>query len=172
MTKRERVINSIHKRNDGCNPYQLDLTLGKQAELAAYFKDDEFLYNHVGNHLIREKNKNHRKIDENRYMDIFGVIWKAEQKGGDIGTVENYVFSKPDISMFTFPVPDETLINEKCERMINNHPDLFKIYEIGFSMFERAWTLRGMDNLLMDFLLNPEFVNELLTKSSNITLAL
>ena len=164
MTKRERVINSIHKKNEDGNPYQLDLTQGKQAELAAYFNDDEFLYNHVGNYLIREKNKNHRIIDDTRYKDIFGVIWKTEQKGGDIGTVENYVFTEPDINMFEFPVPDETLINEKCERMINEHPDLFKIYEIGFSLFERAWTLRGMEDLLTDFILEPAFVDALLDK--------
>lgn len=33
---------------------------------------------------------------------------------------------------------------------------------IGFSMFERAWSLRGMENLLMDMIDEPEFVDELL----------
>jgi uroporphyrinogen decarboxylase len=39
---------------------------------------------------------------------------------------------------------------------------MFRVYQIGFSLFERAWSLRGMENLLMDFVVNPAFVHELL----------
>jgi len=40
--------------------------------------------------------------------------------------------------------------------------DLFKTGSIGFTMFERAWTLRGMENLLTDMVLEPSFVHELM----------
>lgn len=33
------------------------------------------------------------------------------------------------------------------------------MYTIGFSLFERAWSLRGMENLLIDFVLNPYIYN-------------
>lgn len=39
---------------------------------------------------------------------------------------------------------------------------MFRVFQIGFSLYERAWTLRGIENLLMDFYINPGFVNELL----------
>jgi uroporphyrinogen decarboxylase len=35
-------------------------------------------------------------------------------------------------------------------------------FSIGFSLFERAWTLRGMENLLMDFIERPAFAHDLL----------
>jgi len=42
--------------------------------------------------------------------------------------------------------------------------DKFIIANLGFSLFERAWTLRGMANLLMDMIEHPSFVEELLDK--------
>ena len=39
---------------------------------------------------------------------------------------------------------------------------MFRVFQIGFSLYERAWTLRGIENLLMDFYINPDFVNKLL----------
>ena len=36
------------------------------------------------------------------------------------------------------------------------------MFQLGFSLYERAWTLRGMENLLVDFLQNPGFVHALL----------
>ncbi|MCK5206894.1 MAG: hypothetical protein KAQ79_02705, partial [Cyclobacteriaceae bacterium] len=38
----------------------------------------------------------------------------------------------------------------------------FRVFEIGFSLYERAWTLRGMEALLLDFVVNPDFVHELM----------
>ena len=43
---------------------------------------------------------------------------------------------------------------------------------IGFSMFERAWTLRGMENLLVDMYENPAFVDALLDRITEYNLAL
>ena len=38
-------------------------------------------------------------------------------------------------------------------------------------MFERAWTLRGMENLLADMILNPQFVDDLLDNILEYNLA-
>lgn len=40
------------------------------------------------------------------------------------------------------------------------------------SLFERAWTLRGMENILMDMVLNPDFVEELLDRILDWNLAI
>ena len=162
MNQRDCVIKSIEHKSTNTIPYQLDLTLSVHEKLCDYYEDDEFLYTNIGNHLIREKNKNHRIIDPLSHQDIFGVIWKKEKEGGDIGIVSDYLLKEPQIEPYVFPKPDAGMIKSKCEHMIANHPSLFKIYEIGFSLFERAWTLRGMESLLMDFIQEEEFVDELL----------
>ena len=48
---------------------------------------------------------------------------------------------------------------------------MFRLFEIGFSLYERAWTLRGMENLLMDFMINPAFVHDLLTAITDYNIA-
>jgi uroporphyrinogen decarboxylase len=48
---------------------------------------------------------------------------------------------------------------------------MFRLFEIGFSLYERAWTLRGMENLLMDFLVNPGFVHELMEAITDYNIA-
>lgn len=164
MKQKERVVQTIEHRNADILPYQLDLTQGVYEKLKDYYGDSEFLYNIVDNHLIREKNKNHKPVDSMSYRDIFGVTWYKEQEGGDIGIIRDYIIKEARLETYAFPKPDAELIKRKCESMIKDHTNLFKIYEIGFSLYERAWTLRGMDSLLMDFMLNEEFVDNLLDR--------
>jgi uroporphyrinogen decarboxylase len=45
---------------------------------------------------------------------------------------------------------------------IEKYGDRFRVFQIGFSLYERAWTLRGIQNLLMDFYDHPDFVRDLL----------
>ena len=52
---------------------------------------------------------------------------------------------------------------------IARFPDRFRVFQIGFSLYERAWTLRGMENLMMDFYDHPQFVHELLAASPTTT---
>ena len=133
MKQRERVIQAVRHQQTDFIPFQLDLTQGVYDRLCNYYNDPEFLYTVVGNHLIREKNKNHQPIDSMSYKDIWGVVWNKEQEGGDIGIIRDYVLKEPRVELFTFPEPDAELIKSKCERMSNDYSHLFKIYEIGFS---------------------------------------
>ncbi len=48
---------------------------------------------------------------------------------------------------------------------------MFRCFQIGFSLYERAWTMRGMENLLMDFIINPDFVHQLLDAICDYNLA-
>jgi uroporphyrinogen decarboxylase len=45
------------------------------------------------------------------------------------------------------------------------------VFYLGFSLFERAWTLRGMENLMYDFVDHPAFVHELLTTIADYNIA-
>jgi uroporphyrinogen decarboxylase len=40
----------------------------------------------------------------------------------------------------------------------------FKIWRISLSKYERAWSLRGIENLLTDMVLHPSFVHDLLDR--------
>jgi uroporphyrinogen decarboxylase len=62
-------------------------------------------------------------------------------------------------------------IFEQIEDSIYKFGDRFRIFGIGFSLYERAWTMRGLQTLLMDFYDNPQFVHLLLNSIAdyNIT---
>ena len=80
----------------------------------------------------------------------------------DIGMVERYPLAERSLAGFTFPDPLNPQRFAALPAFIEANPDRFRHVSMSFSLFERAWTLRGMEELLMDMLEAPEFVDELL----------
>ena len=97
----------------------------------------------------------------NCFRDVFGVVWDRSIDK-DIGNPREPVIREPSLSAYTFPDPLDKRFFEDIEEKIEKKPDMFRVFQIGFSLFERAWSLRGMENLLMDFMLHPDFVHEFL----------
>jgi len=161
MTEKERVLLALNHQMPDMTPYQLDLTDLVYARLQEYFSDDDFFYG-TGSHLAQERNESFTKVSDKEFYDMFGVLWSREQEG-DFGIVTNQVLKNAETGDYAFPEPDEILIREKCERLVKQ-TDKFTMYIIGFSLFERAWTLRGFNEILMDFLLEKKFANELLDR--------
>jgi uroporphyrinogen decarboxylase len=163
MNKRQIVIDTINHKRREVIPFQMDLSHDLKNRLINEFKDSDF-ERKLGNYMVMERNESFVKVDEHRERDMFGVVWCKDQEG-DFGTVDEYLLKEPVLEGYDFPKPAEELIREKCERLVSqSNKDLFKLYIIGFSLFERAWSLRGMENTLTDFILEPEFIEELLDR--------
>ena len=58
------------------------------------------------------------------------------------------------------------------EKQISQGTDGFRVFCIGFSLYERAWTLRGMEPLLMDLIMEPDFVKQLLGSIADYNIAM
>jgi uroporphyrinogen decarboxylase len=80
----------------------------------------------------------------------------------DIGNVDGCLLKEPSLEHYAFPDPLDQRFFADIPGRIAQYDDRFRVFQIGFSLYERAWTLRGMQNLLMDFHDNPRFVRELL----------
>jgi uroporphyrinogen decarboxylase len=100
-------------------------------------------------------------LGDHRVRDVFGVVWNRSVDR-DIGIVENQVLREPSLAGYSFPDPLDARFFADIPARIDRHGDRFRVFQLGFSLFERAWTLRGMENLLMDFYDHPHFVQELL----------
>ncbi len=163
MNKREITIAAVEHRETPVLPHQLNLTSRPKAKLEKYLGTD--IEAVADNFLVHSNNGDIRMIEDNTaYVDYFGVEWKLDENG-DIGLPRKYWFGEDNFDNgYVFPEPNEELIKTACRDMLENKPDLFHIYDFGFSLFERAWTLRGMENLLMDFVTNEKFVNELMDR--------
>jgi uroporphyrinogen decarboxylase len=99
-------------------------------------------------------------IGNNRFRDSFGVVWDRSIEH-DIGNVEGLVLPEPTLDGYALPNPEADLYFEDIPEKLAKWPDCFRVYCIGFSLFERAWSMRGMENVLMDFYENQQFLHDL-----------
>ncbi|GAK61594.1 uroporphyrinogen-III decarboxylase-like protein [Candidatus Vecturithrix granuli] len=117
----------------------------------------------LDNHLLRlgDDIGFFEEVGNDCFRDVFGVIWDR-RVDKDIGIVANCMLSEPTLAGYEFPDPTNPRYFADIPQKIERFPDRFRVFQLGFSVFERAWTLRGMPNLLMDFIDHPRFVHELL----------
>jgi len=168
LTPRERVQIVATRQEVRPCPYQLDMTAGADQYWASYFGRSDYLRECVGNHLLRVKHKRHLAVYDDRYVDLFGVTWMLDPLTGGMGMVGAPLLHEASLNDYRFPQPDEAMVRELCGPFVDS--DLFRIYEIGLSLFERAWSLRGMEQLLCDFHLEPAFAHALLGRITDYNL--
>lgn len=162
MTKREIVLQALRHENTPVIPYYLDLTEIELKKMIDYTGDPDF-FEHSESYLAQERNESFVDVGGGKFKDMFGVTWNIGAQEGDFGVVCEFPIPEADFGDYQFPEPDEALIREKCERLVAQK-DKFTMYIIGFSLYERAWTLHSTAETLIDFLEEPEFMNELLDR--------
>jgi len=101
---------------------------------------------------------------DNTYVDEFGIKWKIHEYV-DFIPIHHPIQSYDDLDDFAFPDPEASWRFDIFYETVEKYGDEFFIPGgIGFTLFERAWVLRGFENILMDFYRNPDFVEKLLDK--------
>jgi uroporphyrinogen decarboxylase len=109
-------------------------------------------------------------LADDRVRDVFGVVWDRSVDK-DIGNVEGFVLPEAALNGYRFPNPLDRRFFADIPEKLARFPDRFRVFQIGFSLYERAWTLRGMANLMMDFHDHPEFVHELFSAIADYNVA-
>lgn len=172
MTKREVVQTVLDHRRPPYVPWSFGFTVEARNRLLAYAGGEEALEELLENHLLRLGNDIgfFEEIGDDRVRDVFGVVWNREVDK-DIGIVEGTVLPEPTLSGYEFPDPCDDRFFADIPDRIETQPDRFRVYAIGFSLFERAWTLRGMENLLIDFVEHQGFVRDLFNAICDYNLA-
>ncbi len=162
LTKREAIQAVLEKQKPPYVPWSCGFTVEAKAKLQAHFGQVE-LEDALQNHLLKLGSDIgfFTDLGENRVQDVFCVVWDRSIDK-DIGNVEGCVLPEPTLQHYTFPDPLDRRFFADIPARIARYGDRFRVFQIGFSLYERAWTLRGMQNLLMDFHYHPDFVYELL----------
>jgi uroporphyrinogen decarboxylase len=171
MTKREIIHAMLDGQKPPYVPWSCGFTKEAGAKLQPYFTAVE-LEDALQNHLLKLGSDIgvFTDLGNNHLQDVFGVVWDRSIDK-DIGNVEGCILSEPTLENYTFPDPlDQRFFADIPER-IAKYGDRFRVFQIGFSLYERAWTLRGMQNLLMDFYDHPEFIQELLNTIADYNIA-
>ena len=163
MTNRERVIASLEHRQPDRTPYNIGFTQVAHERMVAYTGDPAFAEK-LGNcltGLTTALPNGWSEVEPGIWQDEFGVRWNRTVDR-DIGVVCNTVVTPENLADYRWPDPDDPARYASCEAVIRGANDAFVLVDLGFSLFERAWTLCGMERLLEAMVLDPAFVHALL----------
>ena len=174
-TPRERVITALnHKQPDIC-PWHIVMTIPVREKMVTHLGTDN-LDIAIGNHFKKfeaVRPETWQEIEPEFWRDEFGVIWDRTLDE-DIGNVDHsrLVLPEPTLDDLDFPDPADPGRYVEHKDAGGKYPDLYRINDFGFTLYERAWTLRGMENLLFDMVERPKFVHALLDKICEFNIAI
>ena len=161
MTPRDVVRETLAFRRPPYVPWSFRFTKEAREKLELHFGTAE-IDPFIGNHLLELGSDIgfFTDIGNDRFRDVFGVVWDRTIDK-DIGNVEGQVLPEPTLAGYHFPDPLDPRFFEDIPERLAKFGDRYRLFCLGFSLFERAWTLRGLEDLYMDFIDNPDFVHEL-----------
>jgi len=144
-----------HNPHGGGNTYKLELAL-----------DEDMLLTSVGwaNSYYQDGFK-----DGEEYVDEWGIRWKVIQydtkygKGRYTEVIGHPLANDDTVNAYIVPDPNRQELYRGAQKLIDNYKiDYFIVGVAVTTIFETAWALRGMEKLLMDFIINPGLAEEIL----------
>ncbi len=161
MTPREIIRLVLQGKRPPYVPWSMGFTREARRKLQAHYGCDD-VEEPLGNHLLKLGSDIgfFTDLGNDRVRDVFGVVWDRSIDK-DIGNVQGCILPEPTLAGYDMPDPLDRRFFEEIPERIERFPDRFRVFQIGFSLYERAWTLRGMENLMIDFIEHPEFVDRL-----------
>jgi uroporphyrinogen decarboxylase len=177
MDEKTRIEECIRFKRTDKIPWQINFTYATAEKLLNYLGIKTREYNVLGKNIFKYKNLNdylgnhiayirniavnsETEIEPGIWKDEWGVIWNRKIDTY-IGNVSNCVLEEGDLKKLKIPDCDDPNRYLHFEPIINENSNLFISVRFSMNIFERAWMLRGMENLMMDFIQNPGFVHEL-----------
>jgi len=163
MTRRDRVLKALRFEEADIVPYNVGLTAPVRAALAGHFGTED-VEEAIGNHLMSVSARRAAVGQEERlgyWRDEWGVLWDRTIDV-DIGNPVEFVLPEPTLKGLAWPDPKARHRFASSAKAFERPDDRFSIASIGHALFERAWILRGMENILLDMAANPAFLHELL----------
>jgi uroporphyrinogen decarboxylase len=174
MNRREVVRRVLEHARPPYVPWSFGFTVEAGERLLGHYAlaDLQELKETLGDHLLRLGSEIgfFEPAGPDRVRDVFGVIWNRSIDK-DIGNVEGSRLAAPSLRGYRFPDPLDPRFFADIPERIARFGDRFRVYEIGFSLWERAWTLRGLENMYADLVESPRFARELLGAIADWNLA-
>ncbi len=164
MTRKELVVSALQHKETTPIPFGCQFTQQELNRMVDHTQNENFLsivgecitgYMYSGNPIeLKEK--------PGYFKDDFSVIWNRTAADKDIGVIDKPVIEDIANHNYRFPKVDAAHIRKNMEQLVQNKMDKFIYAGIGFSMFERAWSLCSIENLLVAMILEEEAVEALL----------
>jgi uroporphyrinogen decarboxylase len=99
-----------------------------------------------------------------KWADVWGTVWHKKQEGVMGLPVEHPLTRPEDLRSYEWPDPDDERICGRIYQMADTFPggDQFLAGSHRDALWEKAYMLVGMENMMMYFLTEPEFAREVL----------
>jgi len=188
MNRRERVFQAINHRQTDFVPYNFHAVPGAWQKVCEHYGlgDTGEAMEFIGNHIVKvgsDFNYNpwaddvgevkltvsggpvRTALDEGGglHRDEFGCVW--ERSGSLPHPMAYPLADEPALDSYTFPDPCREGRFDQARQLADRYRgEVFLFGKLGMALFERAWSIRGMTQLLMDMIERPEFVEELLDR--------
>ncbi len=94
------------------------------------------------------------------YTDEFGVVWDR-RIDPDIG-MPRPILTPENLDGYRWPDPRSPGRFDLLERNLKAYPDRFHMISVDFSLHERAWGMRGLENMYLDIVERPDFYEAIL----------
>ncbi len=142
---------TVHNPHGGGNTYELERTL-----------DEDMLLTSVGwaNSYYQQ---------EGDYVDEWGIAWKSHEyettfgRGRYTEIVGHPLAGDAAIVSFHPPDPHRPELYTEAARVLRDFKSDYWIVGVTVTtIFETAWALRGLEQMLMDFVLDPDLADALL----------
>ncbi len=103
--------------------------------------------------------------DERTFEDQWGTVHRIGRDGKYVEWISGPLQGLDDADDYAFPTVDDLIDDADlpCKVQAQKDQGLFVSTEVS-QPYTLAWGLRGMEQWLMDYLLNPDFVNKLYDK--------
>jgi len=160
MTPRDRIVAAIRHEETDYVPYVISIDPEVVQRLTEHYGSEDWRARIQGFVQGAGVQWRDEELGEGRWSDSFGVIWEDAPGPGAWHSVE-VPLKEPTLEGYEFPA---LLAEDELARMreaFNGPHDRYRTVGLGMLFFERAWALRGMEDILVDFRLHPEFAHEL-----------
>ena len=126
----------------------------------------------LGNHLLRVDIDHPRptNADGSIEFDWWGAGWDTRTEG--YWHAFSPLGDSLDLDRYPWPNPDDAILSTARRTILRDGADYFIAPNLGMCLFERAWSLRGFDALLMDMVERTEWVEHLLDRITEIQASL
>jgi uroporphyrinogen decarboxylase len=174
LRHKERVRRAFAHESVDRLPTQINYTHAAAALMAEYLGVPRTeLPTRLDNHLLRVGISAERKLSQDGRIsfDWWGVGFDTHEEGYFV-TLNPLVESK-DLDDHRWPDPHSPgLLDGAVEAIERDEGRRFVVPNLGFALFERAWTLRGFDTFLLDLALDAGFAEDLLERVLEVQLVL
>ena len=174
MNSRQCILDALNHRDSERVAYSIGLTAQAYENLVKYTGNPQIGKEIAGDITGVAVSGIQKPIPDRPefFRDEFGVVWNRTGVDKDIGVVDQYLIEDIEEYDYQFPELDEANIRKKLENILKQNKEKFIVTYVSFCMFERSWTLMGMENVLAAMITNPEELEELYDKICNYYLRL